>query len=257
VTTREQLKKNGYELREGLAGVSEEIEAIAYGIEGVADGIDRLTGKSDWAFGEILVILGAVRASLQELVAVAKTPMETWAYEQFRYAREAMAQQLHPEAHEALLHAISGLGSHLGYELEYRFHYTLGVLHLGDCADHEAALVDLDKAGSGVPRRGAVCAKAFPARGGGGADGGGARGVLPGSGGDADGGGARGVLPGSGGDGEGAGGAGHRDLERTSRESFPRGQGAVRAGQARPRGGRSYGGDSAGCGLCGKSCDGA
>jgi len=61
--------------------------------------------------------LGAVRASLQELVAIAKTPTETWAYEQFRYAREAMAQQLHPEAHEALLRAISGLGSHLGYKL--------------------------------------------------------------------------------------------------------------------------------------------
>jgi tetratricopeptide (TPR) repeat protein len=90
--------------------------------------------------------IGRVNDSLQELIAVAKTPAETWAYNQYEIARDAIRRELYPEAVEALRRAINGHGDHVGYKLEYRFHYTLGILYLGDTKNLDPEILDLAKA---------------------------------------------------------------------------------------------------------------
>jgi tetratricopeptide (TPR) repeat protein len=131
------------ELRGELRGG---FETICYGLKEISQGIDALDATFHWGFTEVLTAFGQVNASLEELVHLVKNPAQTWAYEQFETARQALRQRLYPEAVEALDHAINGFGPHVGYKLEYRFHYYLGIIYLGDTENTDQAVICLPKA---------------------------------------------------------------------------------------------------------------
>jgi tetratricopeptide (TPR) repeat protein len=109
-------------------------------------GLTELNSTFHWGFSEILMSLGGVAVSLDELFRIAKIPSKTWAYEQFDDAREAYRKQLFPEALEYVERAINGYADHTGYNLEYRFHYFLGVLRVGSFRNSTNRIVDLVQA---------------------------------------------------------------------------------------------------------------
>jgi tetratricopeptide (TPR) repeat protein len=78
-----------------------------------------------------------------ELIKIARTPAQTWAYNQFEIAREAYRKKLYPEALEALDQAIFGRGDNPGYKLEYRFHFLRGDILLGNAKSLDLSVVDV------------------------------------------------------------------------------------------------------------------
>jgi tetratricopeptide (TPR) repeat protein len=148
IGTMEQIHKRGYGLvaasiSEAGSQISESLsegfETVSWNLDEISEGIDALNAKFDWGFGRMIAGIG-------ELVAIAKTPAETWAHEQYEIARDAIRRGLYPEAVEALLKAVDGHGDHVGYKLEYRFHHMLGILYLGDVENTDPAILDLVKA---------------------------------------------------------------------------------------------------------------
>jgi tetratricopeptide (TPR) repeat protein len=161
IATREQLQENDYELldsidsgitevNQNLATVDETLKSgfslLSYRLEDISEGIETLTAKCDWGFSRMISEIGRVNDTLNELLAVAKTPAQTWAYNQFEIGRDAMRQELFPEALEAIARAINGFGHQTGYKLEYRFHYNLGIIYLGDVKNTDPTILDLLKA---------------------------------------------------------------------------------------------------------------
>ena len=59
--------------------------------------VNRLNAKFDWGFSQLIAGIGRTNDSLEELIATAKTPAETWAYEQHEIARDAIRRELYPE----------------------------------------------------------------------------------------------------------------------------------------------------------------
>jgi tetratricopeptide (TPR) repeat protein len=151
IANSEQLHEMGYQLVASAIGdlaegVGEGFEEVSWQLGEVSTGIQELTAKFDWGFSQLIAGIGRVNDSLEELIAVAKTPAETWAYEQYEIARDAIRRELFPEAVEALQRAINGHGDQVGYKLEYRFHYTLGILFLGNLKNTDPDILDLAKA---------------------------------------------------------------------------------------------------------------
>ncbi len=90
--------------------------------------------------------LGTINYSLKELISIAKTPSQTWAFEQFEIARHAVRRGLFDDAIEALDMAINGYMNNVGNRLEHRFYMLLGAIYLGGIDSYSANHVDLDKA---------------------------------------------------------------------------------------------------------------
>jgi tetratricopeptide (TPR) repeat protein len=79
--------------------------------------------------GNIEAQLGSLATSIEDLVRIAKTPEQTWSYEQYQDAIDAFRRGLHAEALESVARAISGHSSHPGYKIEHRFHQLVGLIH--------------------------------------------------------------------------------------------------------------------------------
>jgi tetratricopeptide (TPR) repeat protein len=99
-----------------------------------------------WERPEWLMASESFAASLTELKHGAQTSAEMWAFEQFDVARDAFRRELWPEAAEYLDRAIHGDDRHAGYELDYRFHFLLGLIRLGSLRHHDPALIDPERA---------------------------------------------------------------------------------------------------------------
>ena len=112
----------------------------------ISDGLAEVNATLEWGFSEILVELGEMNTSLTDLIQLAKTPVQTWAYNQFEIARDAFRQRLYPEALEYALRSINGHGDNTGYTLEYRFHFLVGTIYMGSFRNSEPELLDLAKA---------------------------------------------------------------------------------------------------------------
>jgi hypothetical protein len=112
----------------------------------LGQGLTELNSNFHWGFSEILMSLGGVAVSLNELIRIAQNPSKIWAYEQFDDARAAHRKQLFPEAAEYVNRAINGHANHMGYNLEYRFHYFLGVLRVGSFGNNTREIVNLAQA---------------------------------------------------------------------------------------------------------------
>ena len=165
VATNEQLRERGIEvIQEGLdqtfSLLSQGLTVLSHGLEGISDGIERVSGELEevrasvkegtrivtatlqWGFSELLLSFGGLQDSLQQLMATARTPSQTWAYEQFEIARDEFERQLYDEALESLRRAIQGHGSNAGYKTEYRFHFLLGTIRLGSYRNSRPEIVD-------------------------------------------------------------------------------------------------------------------
>jgi tetratricopeptide (TPR) repeat protein len=115
---------------------------LASGFEAVAETLSNMKATFEWGFSEVLVQLGKTNATLEELLKVAKTPSQTWAFEQYDIARNALKRGLHREALKYGTMAIEGDAHHSGYELDYRFHYLVGTIRLGSPLNINEELID-------------------------------------------------------------------------------------------------------------------
>ncbi|MDP2999956.1 MAG: hypothetical protein Q8N47_20895 [Bryobacterales bacterium] len=123
--------------------VAEGFEQLSFDVQALTAGVSELTAAFHWGFSELLTTVGRVNATLVELVKIAKTPAQTWAYEQFEIARDAFRQNLYPEALEYLNRAINGYVGNTGYKLEYRFHYLWGTILLGSSRNTSKDILNL------------------------------------------------------------------------------------------------------------------
>ena len=122
------------------------MESVSSGIEQLSFDVQELTATFQWGFSELLTAVGRVNDALTELVKIAKTPAQAWAYEQFEIARDAFRQGLYQEALEYLDRAINGYSGNTGHKLEYRFHYLLGTIRLGSFQNTSKDIVSLTEA---------------------------------------------------------------------------------------------------------------
>lgn len=118
----------GEKLENGFSVLSADLNAVE---DAFRDGAREFVSTLEWGFGAALMRLDRVNANLAELIALAKTPSQKWAYEQFEIARDEHRRGLYPEALESVTRAINGHGSNVGYKTEFRFHALLGTLRLG------------------------------------------------------------------------------------------------------------------------------
>jgi len=152
IATRDELKRQGFRIAEaleqGTARMSERLEDIDQTLTGgfitlhqdlmsIEAGVNDLGAKFHWGIGRMEDAIGGLGDSLQTLVQIAKTPEQTWAYEQFEVARDACKRELFVEALEYAQRAINGHQSHTGYKLEHRFHLFVGRILRGDFRNKE------------------------------------------------------------------------------------------------------------------------
>lgn len=147
IASNEELQREHISVSEALStAVSSGFEQLSFDLQTLAQGVSELNATFQWGFSELLTIVGRVNDTLTELVRIAKTPAQTWAYEQFEIARDAFRQDLHHEALEYLDRAINGYAGNTGYKLEYRFHYLLGTIRLGSFRNNSRDVVNLIEA---------------------------------------------------------------------------------------------------------------
>ena len=136
-------------LNDGFERISYNMDAgfdrLSTGLDQISSGISELNATFHWGFGAVLASIGHMNDTLSELVKIAKTPVQTVAFNHFEIARDAFRQGLYRESLEELDKAISGDHTSAGYKLEWRFHQMKGTLQLG-FADCDMSLYDLPKA---------------------------------------------------------------------------------------------------------------
>jgi formylglycine-generating enzyme required for sulfatase activity len=150
--TREVIASNEGMARDNIRAIEEQtdtlntgFEQLSYGLSEISSGISELNATFHWGFGEVIASLGHMNDALSELIKIAKTPVQTVAFNHFEIARDAFRQGLYREALEEIEKAISGDHTSAGYKLEWRFHQMKGTLQLG-FVDCDMSLVDLPKA---------------------------------------------------------------------------------------------------------------
>jgi tetratricopeptide (TPR) repeat protein len=147
IASNEQLQQEHISVSKSLGtAISEGFEQLSFDVRGLTEGVSELTAAFHWGFSELLIAVGRVNDTLAQLVRIAKTPAQTWAYEQFEIARDAFRQELYPESLEYLDRAINGYVGNTGYKLEYRFHYLLGTIRLGSSRNTSPEILNLTDA---------------------------------------------------------------------------------------------------------------
>lgn len=147
IASNEELQQeNTSVLRNLTASVSSGLETISIELSDLSSGINELNATFRWGFSELLTQTSRINDSLEELIRLAKTPAQTWAYEQFEIARDADRKGLFEESIEYLDRAINGYGGQTGYKLEYRFHFLLGRIRIGSFRNHSKEIVSQEDA---------------------------------------------------------------------------------------------------------------
>jgi hypothetical protein len=128
--TREAIADHAYVMAEGFKlldrTTSEGFQLLHADLRDQGEQLREISSTLGTGFALIETRLGDLGASLEELIEIAQTPEQTWAYEQFHTAIQAQRRGLYPEAFESVTRAIDGFGTHPGYKLEHRFHRLLG-----------------------------------------------------------------------------------------------------------------------------------
>ena len=104
---------------------------VTYELQGISSGIAELNASFHWGFGQMIAEMGRMNDALTELIKIAKTPVQTAAFNHYEIARDAFRQRLYQECLDSLDKAINGDHTSSGYRLEWRFHQMKGTLHLG------------------------------------------------------------------------------------------------------------------------------
>jgi tetratricopeptide (TPR) repeat protein len=147
IATYAELQREHIEATRSISdAVSSGFEQLSFDMQAISGGIAELTAVFEWGFSELLTGVGHINDSLQALLQIAKTPAQTWAYEQFEIARDGFRKGLYEEALEYLNRSIEGHGDNTGYKIEYRFHFLLGTIRLGSFQNNSPSIVDLGEA---------------------------------------------------------------------------------------------------------------
>jgi len=127
------------------AALESGFEQLSWELGGVQKSLDHLGAQFHWGFSEVLASLGRMNDSLEDLVKLAKTPVQTVAYNHFEIARDACRKFLFEESLDEVSKAIRGDHTSPGYRLEWRFHMLEGTVFLGS-VNGDVARVDVAKA---------------------------------------------------------------------------------------------------------------
>ncbi len=146
---RNELSLSNRNIIAGNKAISSEINSgfkeISGDLQDISQNIRELSASFEWGLSELLTEVGRVNDSLTELIKIAKTPAQTWAYEQFEIARDAFRKNLFEDSLIYLNRAIHGYGDNTGYKLEYRFHMFLGTIRLGSYKNNSKEINNLQK----------------------------------------------------------------------------------------------------------------
>lgn len=143
IASNEELQQQNYSVLTSLSSsVSSGFEQISLNLERISTGLAELNATFYWGFSELLAVAGGINDSLDELVRLVRNPAQTWAYNQFEIARDAFRKGLYEEAIEYLDRAINGYGSETGYKIEYRFHFLLGTIMIGNFKNNSPEIVN-------------------------------------------------------------------------------------------------------------------
>jgi tetratricopeptide (TPR) repeat protein len=148
------LESGFSQVNEGLGRIDQSLERVEdtlhagfvrlhFDLEDVQASLTDMSAKFDYGFSQLSNQLGSINDTLEQLKVIAKTPEQTWAFEQFAIAREAVQRGLFEEALIYVTRAIDGHQSHTGFLLEHRFHHFLGTLRQGDLLNRTGGVVDL------------------------------------------------------------------------------------------------------------------
>jgi len=142
---RERLDAIDAESDRITGALSEGFDRISYQLQDISSGISELNATFHWGFSQMIAGIGHMNDALSELIKIAKTPVQTVAFNHFEIARDAFRQGLYQEALEELQKSIQGDHTSPGYKLEWRFHQMAGTIRLG-FVDCDLSLVDLSQA---------------------------------------------------------------------------------------------------------------
>lgn len=148
IANQKELAAEGFSLAvEHSKDISDGLAVISKGIEEtLSNAISDIDSTFNWFFPKLLLALEGLNDSLSELLRYAKTPAQTWAFEQYDIARDEIRRDLYPEALESINRAINGFGANPGFRSEFRFHFLLGMIRLGSNSNRSPDIVRLDEA---------------------------------------------------------------------------------------------------------------
>jgi tetratricopeptide (TPR) repeat protein len=148
--TKSLIASNEELAARGISAMSQLSDSVSSGFTVLSQDIqtlgDSLNSSLAWGFSGVLLGLSEINKGIAELIAIAKSPTTTWAYEQFELARDEARRELFPEALQSVRHAIDGHGDHLGVRSDFRFHFLHGVIRSGGYDNTEPAVVDMGEA---------------------------------------------------------------------------------------------------------------
>ena len=154
-------KRNTDRLCAGLTDIqyridqtNDSLEIISFDLDRIVDSLDVINSNIVSGFQALFVKFDELGESLahigqgvDKLVEIARTPVQTWALNQYEIACDAVRRKLFPEALEALRLAVDGNGQQTGYKTDFRFHQLRGILLLGIPGEPDTIdLVDLKAA---------------------------------------------------------------------------------------------------------------
>ena len=171
IASAEQLEAEGTAVIEGSIDrnfdvLSHDLEKIEHTLHGIKESNEEslkyLDSTLHWGFSELFASIGHANDSLKELIKIARSPSQTWSYEQYETARDEFRRHLYPEALSSLRRAIDGFGSNAGLRTEFRFHLMLGAIRLGDFRNADPAVVDPSEAESAFTHAARYAAHQYP-----------------------------------------------------------------------------------------------
>ena len=72
-----------------ISAVQEQNTLLAEISANISSKLDEINGTLNWGFTEVIAGIGRVNDQLADLIRLARTPAQTWAYEQYEIARDA------------------------------------------------------------------------------------------------------------------------------------------------------------------------
>lgn len=81
-------------------------DRLSYHLQDISSGISGLNATFHWGFGQLIAGIGHMNDVLSELLKIAKTPVQTVAFNHFEIARDAFRKGLLQESLEELDKAI-------------------------------------------------------------------------------------------------------------------------------------------------------
>lgn len=149
LATQNDLSRRGIQVIETAAAqASAEMAILHAETSQVQRRLEDLSGIIQNGFNAVSLELNGIGQSLSELVNLAKTPDQTWAFEQYSIASDAYQNGHIEEALDYVDRAISGHRERSGFRLEHRFHALRGLIHLGGPGVVDLNIVDLEESSS-------------------------------------------------------------------------------------------------------------